>query len=789
MDNKYLFAAILVALATNAVQAQSAVPAADNAKRAPSASGAGAAPKTKATKQESKTLEAVTVTAEHREENVQKVPLAVSVIDAKTWESVNATDVSQLATLIPSVTFSSGNELRNNSIRIRGIGTDVFSTGVEPSVSTVIDGVVLQRPGAAFTDFSDIERVEVLRGPQGTLFGMNSSAGVINVVTRGPNFDGIDGGFNTMVAQGGEYRASGDISGPINNNLAYHAAAFYRTQDGNVDNLYTGHHVNDQDSYGFRGKLGWRSDDQRSSVLFNTDYSRLNSNCCALPLVVASNNPRAVNTRTQVGRNNDDVNNDVTPFVRQKNYGASLTANIALGDYMLTSITAWRKFDNISNVDLDDTQGMFIPNNYNIESSRAKSQELRIASPLGETIDYVAGLYYFDGSVYNFLYRNGLNIGAVSTVNPDGGIVPIVPGEGVLTGNSVVGTRNASAFGQANWHITDKFTLTGGARYIDEHQTLRFVRPVSGYFNGANQPATNPAFGPVTGHYNDTATIGKLSASYAFTPDVTGYASYSTGYKGEGIAATLGLTAAQFAQLPAPAETSHLLEAGLKTQLWDHRLVLNLTGFKTRFDHYQAQTYNAASGLVILTSAGRVDINGVELEATARPTQNLTLSGGVTYLDAKFADVPNGPCYTGQTAAQGCVPSAPGKPAVQNLNGKPFMNAPTWRTTINARYERPMGDGLRGYVQGDYRWQDNVVFDISQNPRMTQAAYGVADFYTGVIFGGGTYDLGLFVKNVFDKQYAANIMAVSSAGGANAYAQQLPRDFRRYAGITFRATF
>jgi iron complex outermembrane receptor protein len=769
MQKTYLFAALMAALATGA-HAQSAPP-----------------PQKDTT--DTSTLEGMTVTAEHREENVQKIPLAVSVVDTKAWESTGSSDVSQLATLVPSVTFSAGNELRNNSIRIRGIGTDVFSTGVEPSVSTVIDGVVLQRPGAAFTDFSDIERIEVLRGPQGTLFGMNASAGVVNVVTRGPNFDGTDGSVNVLVAQDNERRLSADYSAPIDRNLAYHVAAFGRTQDGNVDNLHTGGSVNDQDAYGFRGKLGWRSDDQRSDVTFGADFSRLNADCCALPLIIATKNPKALVTGTNVGRDNDNVNNDLSPFVRQKNYGGSLTANVALGDYTLTSITAWRKFDNTSNEDLDDTQAQFIANNYNIETSRTTTQELRIASPTGGAVDYVAGLFYIDGSVYNYLYRNGLNIGAVSQVNPDGSIVPLVPGQGVLTGNSVVDTQNASAFGQANWHLTDRFTLTGGLRYIDEHQTLHFVRPIGGYFNGANAPATNPAFGPVTGHYDDTAVIGKVAATYNFTPAVTGYVSYSTGYKGEGLAATLGLTAAQFAQLPAPAEKSRLIEAGLKTALFDNRLLFNLTGFLTRFNHYQAQTYNAAAGLFLLTSAGRVDIDGVELEATARPTANLTFSGGITYLDATFANAPNGPCYTGQTVAQGCAPNVPGGSPVQNLNGKPFMNAPKWRSTWTARYERPIGDGLRGYVQGNYRWQDHVIYDISQDPRMTQGAYGVADFYTGVVFGGGAYDLGLFVKNVFDRQYAANIMAVSSAGGSGAYAQQIARDFRRYGGISFRATF
>ncbi|TDR48414.1 iron complex outermembrane receptor protein [Tahibacter aquaticus] len=768
----------------------------DGAQAAPAsaASSASAAPLDKAAatppQDDPAALEMVTVTAQRREENVQKIPVAVAVISGDALERANAVDVSNLAALIPSVTFSAGNELRNNSIRLRGVGTDVFSTGVEASVSTVVDGVVLQRPGSAFSDLGDIERIEVLRGPQGTLFGKNSSAGVINVVTRAPDFDYRTGDLSFLAAQDNEYRVNGAVSGPLGNGFAYRMAGFYRSQDGNVTNRATGDSVNGQEAYGFRGKLAWKADDSPLDLLFSGDYSKLDAQCCALPLIIASDNPRAVITGTPVGRDNDQVNNDVDPFVRQKNYGASLTANLALGEYTLTSISAYRRFDNESDVDLDNTQGQFIRSNFNIESSTTKTQELRLSSPRGGVLDYVLGAYYFNGSAYNFLDRRGLNIGAIETINPDGSVVPRVPGdEAVLTGNSVVDTRNFSLFGQANWHIGERLTLTGGLRHLKEDQRLRFVRPIAGFFNGSNQPATNPAFGPVTGNYDDSATIGKASATYQFTPQFMGYLSYSTGYKSEGLAATLGLSAAQFAQLPAPAETSKLIEAGVKTQLFDNRLWLNFTGFRTRFADYQAQTFNSAAGLVVLTSAGGVAIDGAEVEITARPLRNLSISGGVTWLDARFEDVPNGPCYTGQTAAQGCAPAAAGGPPVQNLNGKPFVNAPDLRYTVSGRYEVPLSGDIDGYLQADYRWQEAVVFDISQNPKLTQDAYGVADLSLGLIFGGGKYDLGLFVKNVFDQQYSAGMMAVGTAGGANAYAQQVGRDFRRYAGVTFRAHF
>ena len=735
-------------------------------------------------------LDRITVTAQHREENVQRIALAVSVVDGQALQRRQAIDISRLQALVPSVTFSAGNELRNNAIRIRGVGTDVFSTGVEPSIATVVDGVVMQRPGAAFSDLLDVERVEVLRGPQGTLFGKNASAGVIHVITRAPDFERQSGAASVLLGQDHEHRVEGAVSGPLGDQLAYRLAAFQRGRDGDVRNLRDGRVLNDQRARGVRGKLQWRSQDQRSDVTLSADFGRLDADCCALPLIQASTAPGAVPTGTAVDRDNDQVNNDVPPFVRQENVGAAVTARISLGRHALTSITGWRRFDNDSDVDLDDTQARLVTRNLNVESSRTFTQELRLASPTDTAFDYLLGAYYFDGAVQNTLDRRGLNLGATTGIAVDGTVVPRVPGDqAVLAGWSDVDNRNAALFGQANWRPREQLTLTAGLRLLDERQRLRFVRPLDARFNGADRPATLPAFGPVSGRYRDSASIGRLSASYAFTPVITGYLGWGTGYKGEGLAATLGLTAAQFAQLPAPAETSELVEAGLKSTLFDNTLMLNLTGFRTRIDDYQAQTYSAASGLFVLTSAGGVAIDGVELEFVARPHAWFSVNGGVTWLDARFDDVPNGPCYTGQSAAQGCLPIGDGGATVQDLDGKPFMNAPRWRAVLGARLDAPLTGTMDVFVQADYRWQDAVVFDISQNPRLTQRAYGIADLSAGLIFADGRLELGMHVQNVADTRYAANVMPVSTAGGANAYAQQLPADFRRRAGISLRMNF
>jgi len=738
---------------------------------------------------DARTLDTVIVTAQHRAENVQQVPLAIAVVDGTTLARQRVFEIGGLRRLMPSATFSAGNELRNSSIRIRGIGTDVFSTGVEPSIATVVDGVVLQRPGAAFSEFYDIDRIEVLRGPQGTLFGKNASAGVVSVITAAPDFDHVSGHASLLAAEGNEQRAEVAASGPLGPQAAWRLAGFTHSRDGDVRNLFDGTRLNGDDAWGLRGKLAWRAADGGAEITLAADYARLDADCCALPLIVASDNPRAVATQTPVGRDNTEVDNDVDPFVRQNNYGAALTARIDLGTHSLTSISAWRRFDNDSDVDLDDTPGRFILHNRNQESSRTLTQELRLASPLGGRLDYVLGAYWFDGSVYNRLDRRGLNLAGIVSVFDDGVLLARVPGDqAVLAGYSRVDSRSASLFAHGNWHLRERLTLGAGLRYIDERQRLDFDRPQAAYFNGLLQAPTNPVLGPVTGHYDDSATIGKLSLSYALRPQISTYLAYSTGYKGEGLAATLGLSAEQFARGPAPAETSQLLEAGWKSELLDGALRLDVTAFRTRIDDYQAQTYDAATGLFLLTSAGGVAIDGLEVEFTARPYAYLSLSGGITWLDARFDGVRDGPCYSGQTQAQGCTP-LPGGATAQDLDGKPLMNAPRWRSVLGVRYDAPLTARVDGYVQADWRWQDEVMFDISQNPRMRQGAYGITDLAAGLVFGDGRYDLGVFVRNVFDQAYAANIMAVSTAGGANAYAQQLPRDFHRQAGVTFRMDF
>lgn len=720
-------------------------------------------------------IEEVIVTAQKRDENAQHVPIAVSVVSGASLQQIDALSIADLGAVIPSVTFNVGRELRDSSIRIRGIGTDVFAAGIEPSVSTVIDGVVLAQQGSFFNDLGDLQRVEVLRGPQGTLFGKNSSAGAIAVVTRNPNFDRLEASSQVLGAANGEYRVNGVISAPLSPTTAFCLAAFYRQNDGLVQDAATGDTYNDVAAYGFRGKLQWRPADS-VDLLLSVDAQRFDSNCCALPVRADSTNPIIPRTGIAAGALNDVVALGGTHvFATQENYGAALTANIGLGDYVLTYIGGAREWTAAGDFDVDQTPAHIVTSNFNTNDAKQMSHELRLASPLAARADYVVGLFYFDSAVKQTLDRRGTRLNLITAINPDGTVQAPPGSELALVADTTLDTRNLSAYGQLNVRPLDRLTLTAGARFIAEREHLDFVRPLPSPFFGLQ------AFGPVAANYSDQATIAKAAVRFDWTEDFGTYLSYSTGYKSEGVFNSPALSPVILAAQPLDPETSQLWELGLRSQWLEHRLTLNLTGFLTKFQDYQQQAFDRALAIFVVTNAGDVHTDGVEIEIAYAPSERLSISAGLTYLDAGY-DFNTGPCYAGQTAALGCVGGR------QDLRSGAFVNAPDLRYTMLARYTRPLAAASQLYAQVNYRWQDDVQFAYDQDPRFIQRAYGIADCKVGASFAGGRYEASAFVKNAFDKQYVANVIAQGAAGGG-AIANAIPRDFHRYFGAELSVKF
>jgi iron complex outermembrane recepter protein len=736
----------------------------------------------------------IIVTAQRREESVQKVPIAVSVVTAEQFDNRNGVSLVDVSAMTPSVVFSQGFIAKNSSLRIRGIGTDNSSISVEPSVSTVVDGVVLQRAGQAFTDLGDVDRIEVLRGPQGTLFGKNSAAGVVNVVTKDPSLVSSEGSVALVATDDEEYRVNAVVSVPLSDIAGIRAVGFYRYFDGNVRNVRTGNNLNGVDAFGGRIKLLVRPTDA-FSVKISADYIKADSTCCAAPprdFGPVGAKPTLPPFAFTPGPNNDSVDNDVESYANSISYGGSIQFEYETAGPTLTWISAVRHYGIKTEFDFDNTGGKFYPTAFNDEPNDTYTHEFRVTSPGTARLRYVAGVLYMDSKVSNDVLIQGRNNASVVAVNPVTGDVTSTLPLGCNCGLSSLKGTNLGIYGQLDFQATERLTLTAGGRYIRERQHFRFDRPTPGI------PPT-PALPFREKKYGDDATIYRVAAAYELTDQIMTYVSHSTGYTGEAANSGITLSASEFNdRVPIRPMTSKLTEIGIKSRLFD-KVQLNVAAFRTRFKDYQATTIRQDNGLNQLANVGSVAIDGVEVELFARPVRGLSINGGITILDARYLKATNAcaPVSLVPSGSPDCslIPVSGVPTRILILDGKQFSNAPDVRYTLNTRYEFPLGGGMGGYVQGDYRWQSKVRLDTNRNPLLIQKSYGVADFTVGMTFADDKYNLEAFVKNAFSQQYVNQIRTFNNnviSTNANSgffTANELPRDFHRYFGAAFRAKF
>ena len=437
------------------------------------------------------TLDQIIVSATRRDADLQRVPVAVSTVSGADLERANRTNVNAIASQVPTVNFRTQSSNKDTSLFVRGVGTISTSPGVESSVSTVIDGVVYGARGQATLDLLDIERVEVLRGPQSTLFGKNASAGVVSIVTRSPGSD--PGGYLDLSYFGGgdEIRVRSGLSGALSENVTASLTGLYATYDGNVKNVRNGETVNGYRHTGARTKFEIRpSDDVR--ITLSADYAHANDN---VPLVIAGTTltayPSGAVTQNPgfaaaIGPvvpspTNRRINSDMNTHVEDDNWGFAGQVDWDIGDYTLTSITAYRNWHNIQFQDGDRLGQIY--QQFARSHDRGDldfeqySQELRIASPQGGFVEYVAGLYWFRG-VDEETYRRNVTRCTSSTATPVApGATPCFEGSATFTedfGRADYGTRNTNyaVFGEATFNLTDSFRALVGARWT--HDDLKY---------------------------------------------------------------------------------------------------------------------------------------------------------------------------------------------------------------------------------------------------------------------------------------------------------------------------
>ncbi|WP_455925224.1 TonB-dependent receptor [Pseudomonas putida] len=694
------------------------------------------------------TLKAVTVTATRREESLQKVPVAVTVLDGETLERDNRNNVSSIVQEIPTLNYRPSASNKDSSLFVRGIGTISTSPGVEPSVATVVDGVVYARPGQSTLDLLDVDRIEVLRGPQGTLFGKNASAGVLNIVTR--DIPDQTHGYVDYAHYGGgdENRLRFGIGGRLSDNLKGSLTTSFGNYDGNVENVNNGHEVNGYERKGVRGKLEFQPRDDLKLTLIG-DYSD-GENDTPSVVVKPSAAVAAGISPVVAGNSNRNINSDYKTYVNDRNQGLSLQADWSLAnDFTLTSITAWRGWNNSQYQDNDNLAALPVTavHDKGLVDYDQLSQEVRLTSPKGQFVEYVLGTYLFHGKS-DETYRR------LSVTNS-------VANTGVADYSAT--NDSYAVFGESTFNFRSDLRAIFGLRYTLDQIEYDHQRVST---SAVEVNSIRPSYGS-SGSHTDSGVSGRLGLQYDLSDNLTSYITYSRGYKGPAYNVYFNMQATDVQ--PLDPETSNTWEVGLKSTAWNNRLTANLALFHSKYENYQANFYDVVGTSVVtrLINAGSVTSQGVELDYALQATRQLKLSGSLAYTQARIDQFA---CPSG--AAASC-----------DINGKPLPFTPDWKSFVRADYDIPLGTGLDVELGTDYSWQSKVQYSLDQNPNSEEGAYGIWNASIGLADYNKGWRVALVGKNLADKAYAP----VLSTGTSTT--RIVPRDDRRYFGIQLHKDF
>jgi outer membrane receptor protein involved in Fe transport len=508
--------------------------------------------------EQTRTLQTVTITATKREQTLQDVPVAVSVVDSNVIAKAQIVDLNDLQTLVPSLGVDQLQSSANTNFTIRGFGNGANNAGIEPSVGIFIDGVYRSRSASQISDLPNIERVEVLRGPQSTLFGKNASAGVISVVTKKPSFE-LGGNVEGTIANFDTYRAKGYLTGPITDTLAFSLGGSYNTREGYVEDIGAGPDANERNRYGLRGELLFEPSENMSFRLIG-DYDTIDEICCAAANIVNGPTGAVVNLLGGQLVPEDPFSYKVAYNFGSTNEidngGVSLQGDFDLGAMTLTSITAYRESNLDQNADSDFTSADLLGKNANTTDIETFTQEIRLTSNGTGMIDWMVGGFYFDETV---AIENDFQYGTDFRGYADflsGGALDLVEGAlglpvGLTFGQAGQGMQEEfgqdntawSLFGTVDWHLTDRFTATLGLNYTEDEKDAHGNILVTDVFSGVDLVAVGfaQALGGFGVDATDPAQVGAFAAN-----NPAAFAAIQAGAQDPAQNALLGLQPLQF---------------------------------------------------------------------------------------------------------------------------------------------------------------------------------------------------------------------------------------------------
>lgn len=695
------------------------------------------------------------VTTQKREQTLQEVPLSISVVQGDIIDRLGVYRFEDIQALIPNLHIDEG--LASPVIHMRGLGSGAANFAFEQSVGMFVDGVYSGRSHLFEVPLFDVERVEVVRGPQGALFGKNTIAGAISITTRRPSdeFEAFFKAGYEIEREGYDFEAS--ISGPISDRVRFRLAAKVWKEGGFVHNFFTGNDEPEEDGYLIRGSAEFDVTDN-FQIFVKVEGGEVNTDGGWFQIHEFGTAPLSGLFQLLDPNAEDDLDGfrsaatGLDPeFNDTDTFNATMIMDWNIGDHTITSITAYGEFDYLKNVEFTGTSLMLaqstIPEDY-----YQFSQELRLVSPSGKTIEYVVGLLYI---------KDHLKTGQNTNLRQFG------PFTGERFGRHEQDGETFSAFASATWNISETLRLTGGLRYIHEIKKARTSQVVTPpYFPGTFDFDR-------TGNRKEDHAVPSVNLQYDLTDEVTTYFTYARGTKAGGFLSNDGALEARRRagrdDYEYEDEKAENFEIGVKASLFDNRVALNIAAFITNFDNLQVSTFDGVG--FVTANAAKARIKGFELEGTFVLHESLTLIGGLAYLDAKYRDFPGGQCLFDATEADGCDPVT----RTQNLAGVRLTRAPEWEGTLTLDWVQPISNWLTLTAQFNLNYKGMFYHQPDLDPFDAQDGYVKINARVGFQSADEMWEVAVVGRNLTDKITTASSFDTPFFGGGSHVAMIAPR--------------
>jgi iron complex outermembrane receptor protein len=750
-------------------------------------------------------LESIVVTARRRSEREQDVPITMAAFGAGELEARDIVSLDRLQRIEPSLHVF-GFNARLTSISLRGLGGNagLASDGLDGGVGVFVDDAYLGRPGAAMFNLADLERIEVLRGPQGTLFGRNTTAGAIRIVTRAPSLDAAEVALDGSVGSFGLRAAKGSVGGPLRSGgtMAGRLTFAVTHHDGYMYDVYRGEAQQNLDDALLRGQLLF-APSQELRVRVAADYGEQKQQCCSAAAVgvyttLDDGSPLPNGYLDRVARLGfvplpfdpfaRDVATDARVQADMRQRGVSTQVDWALPRLDLTSITAYRDWDWNPRSDFDDTPHPAVTLSHTANRQQQSSQEVRIATRGRERLDYVAGFYHYAETV------DGFGEFGYGPAAPIWFFVPAAGTEAVndaaLNGfvahaASSVTTRSDALFGQFVAHLSPRVDLSLGARYTHERRHGGSEqRQVAGQSLATLAPSAAAAAQAIRDRFHAASTYsaaveddgrtGNLTLSFRMTPAVLGYVTAARGRKAGGI--NIGNFPSGFDPAVRPETVEHY-EIGAKGTALSGDLIVNVALYRTRVSDYQTSLLQSnvagARPLQHIFNIDEARSQGGEIDVTWAPSERLEISVGLAHTDAEYASFPNGVC----------PPEVSLTPLACDLSGQSIAGAPERAASVALRGSEPLARSRELHWQLEHDRQSAVHTAVSNSRYSLVEGYGLTNVHVGVRRSDRRWGVELWIRNLADEHYYRHLAGRSTGLIAGLTGEP------RTAGLTYRGRF